>query len=130
MATTLDWRAATAAEDFDKLSRSGFAHEFLRLNDDYQKDYRAMARKIAAGAASEDNATAALARRWGLTFRLRSEAVVGRGACILAARTYPGFRYPHRRASGLYRGANIRRDRAAAGRRGPAGRGRTASPHS
>jgi hypothetical protein len=77
MATTLDWRAATAANEFNKLGRAGFAQEFLRLNDTYQKDYRRMARRVAAGAVSEGAATATLARRWGLTFRLRSETFAG-----------------------------------------------------
>jgi len=75
MATMLDWRAATAAEEFNRLGRAGFAQEFLRLNDTYQKDYRRMARRVATGTVSEGAATTTLARRWGLTFRLRSETV-------------------------------------------------------
>jgi len=86
MPTTLDWRATTAAEDFDELGRAGFAQEFLRLNDTYQRDYRRMARRVAGGAVSEGAATAALAHRWGLTFRLRSETFAGRSASLLAAR--------------------------------------------
>lgn len=88
MATTLDWRAATAAEDFKRLGRAGFAQEFLRLNDTYQKDYRRMGRRVATGAVSEGAATASLAHRWGLTFRLRPEALAGRDTSLLATRTH------------------------------------------
>lgn len=88
MATAPDWRSATATDEFNRLGRAGFAQEFLCLNDTYQKDYRRMARRVAAGAVSEGAATAVLARRWGLTFRLRSETLAGRGASLLAARAY------------------------------------------
>jgi len=74
MSITPDWRSATAAEVLNSLGRPGFAQEFLRRNEDYQKDYRRMARRVATGAAAGDDATAALARRWGLSFRVRSDA--------------------------------------------------------
>lgn len=86
MPITLDWRSASAADEFSRLGRTGFAQEFLRLNDDYQHDYDSMAHEISVGAVSEDAATAALARRWGLSFRLRSKLLTQRSASPMAAR--------------------------------------------
>jgi hypothetical protein len=89
MSITPDWRSATAAEELNGLGRAGFAQEFLRRNEHYQKDYRRMARRIAAGAAGMDSATAGLARRWGLSFRVRSEAFGKPRSRPMAARTCP-----------------------------------------
>jgi hypothetical protein len=66
-----DWRSGPAADDFDHLERPELAAEFLRRNHDYRRDYDRTTRRVAAGAVSEAAAHAALARRWGLTFRLR-----------------------------------------------------------
>ena len=87
MSTTPDWRSPTAADDLNRLGRTGFAQEFLRRNSDYQQDYDRMARRIAAGAMSEDAATADLTRRWGLSFRLRPKPSGRRGARPVATRT-------------------------------------------
>jgi len=71
MSTMPDWRSATAADTLNRLDRPGFAQEFLRRNHEYQEDYHQMARQVAAGSVSEEAATLALARRWGLSFRVR-----------------------------------------------------------
>jgi hypothetical protein len=65
-----DWRSQPAADDLDKLERPELAAEFLRRNRDYRRDYDRTARRLAAGKVSEADADAALARRWGLSFRL------------------------------------------------------------
>lgn len=67
-----DWRSPIPADPPATLGRPEFAAEFLRRNRHYRADYVQMARNIAAGAVSEDAARAALASRWGLSFRLRS----------------------------------------------------------
>lgn len=82
-----DWRPFRAASDLNRLEPPGFAQEFLRRNPRYRQDYAHMARRIAAGAVSEDVATADLACRWGLSFPRRSQSHSVRDAGDLAART-------------------------------------------
>ncbi|MDX3885095.1 MAG: DUF6499 domain-containing protein [Sphingomonas sp.] len=54
----------------DALGRAEFAALFLRRNRRYRADHASMVHRIAEGAVSEEAAQAALARRWGLSFRL------------------------------------------------------------
>lgn len=89
MSITPDWRSATAAQALNRLGRPGFAQEFLRRNEDYQRDYRRLARRVVSGAVDEDSASAALARRWGLSFRLRPEASGEPRSCPVEPRTHP-----------------------------------------
>jgi hypothetical protein len=86
MSITPDWRSATAADELNQLDRAGFAQEFLRRNQDYQEDYRRMVRLVEAGTMSEEAATSALALRWGLSFRVRSNAIGGPCCGAVAAR--------------------------------------------
>lgn len=65
------WRSPATGQE-PAPGRPEFAAEFLRRNRQYRADYARMVRRIAAGAVSEDAARAALARRWGLSFRLDS----------------------------------------------------------
>lgn len=53
----------------DALGRAEFAAAFLRRNRRYRADHDSMVHRIAEGAASKDAASAAFARRWGLSFR-------------------------------------------------------------
>jgi hypothetical protein len=66
-----DWRSPSTADAMKRLERPGFAAEFLRRSPRYRTDYARTLRRIAAGAVSEDRATADLARRWGLHFPFR-----------------------------------------------------------
>lgn len=51
------------------LGRAELAAEFLKRNRSYRAEYQAMERRIADGAADEQAARAAFAKRWGLSFR-------------------------------------------------------------
>ncbi len=65
MATQSAWQASEAYAFVDDLSTAQFAWEWLRRNDDYQRDYAALSK--AEG--PEKEALAALMRvRWGLRF--------------------------------------------------------------
>lgn len=64
------WRSADAVAQLNHLERAGFALEFLRHNPAYRGDYARTLRRIARRRADPDEASADLARRWGLRFRL------------------------------------------------------------
>lgn len=85
MPITPDWRSDSAADALERLGRAGFAQEFLRRNHDYRRDYRRMARLVGTGAVSEDDATLALARRWGLSFPVRSDLARESNGRLVAA---------------------------------------------
>ena len=65
------WRSAEAVAQLKELERAGFALEFLRRNPAYRDDYARTQRHIAHRRVDPDEASAGLARRWGLRFRLR-----------------------------------------------------------
>jgi hypothetical protein len=88
-----DWRSASAVETLDRLDRAGFAWEFLRRNPRYRNDYN----QIRKGAPRATLAAEAAGQRWGLCFRLRSQAGIGRcsghlatGACAPQRDPDPG----------------------------------------
>ena len=54
------------------LGRPEYAAEFLRRNRRYRIEYARLLRTIQTGAVSEAAARHAFARRWGLSFRLRT----------------------------------------------------------
>ncbi len=56
----------------DALGRADLAAEFLRRNPTYRAEHKQMRQRIASGAVAKNAAEAAFARRWGLSFRLRS----------------------------------------------------------
>lgn len=88
-----DWRSASAVETLDRLDRAGFAWEFLRRNPRYRKEYS----QLRKGATRATLAGEAVGQRWGLSFRLRSQAGIGRrsghlatGACASQRDPGPG----------------------------------------
>src|SRR6185437_15077296 len=83
MPTRPDWRSASAVEMLDRLDRAGFAWEFLRRNPRYRKEYSQISRAAVRATARAES----VGQRWGLSFRLRSKAGVGRRSGHLAART-------------------------------------------
>jgi hypothetical protein len=64
------WRSPDAVAKLKQLERVGFALEFLRRNPAYRDDYARMQLHIAHRRVDPDKASADLARRWGLRFRL------------------------------------------------------------
>jgi len=87
-----DWRSASAVETLHRLDRGGFAWEFLRRNPRYRNDYN----QIRKGVPRATLVTEAVGQRWGLCFRLRSQAGICRcsghlatGAC--ASQRDPGL---------------------------------------
>ena len=75
-----DWRLATTVETLHRIDRAGFAWEFLRRNPGYRKEYS----QIRKGAARATLMAEAVGQRWGLSFRLRSQAGIGRRSGHLA----------------------------------------------
>ena len=80
MARRPDWRSASAVETLDRLDRAGFAWEFLRRNPRYRKEYS----QISKAAARATAVVETVGQRWGLSFRLRSQAGIGRRSSHLA----------------------------------------------
>lgn len=76
-----DWRSASTVETLDRLDRAGFAWEFLRRNRRYRKEYS----QIRKGTARATLVAEDVGRRWGLSFRLRSQAGDGRCSSHLAS---------------------------------------------
>ncbi len=66
------WRSQEATVYLDRAQRIGFAWEFLRRNPDYRDDYEHMSHQVASGRTMGMEAALALARRWGLSFPVRS----------------------------------------------------------
>jgi Family of unknown function (DUF6499) len=75
-----DWRSASAVETLNRLDRGGFAWEFLRRNPGYRREYNQISKEAASAAANRE----AVGLRWGLCFRLRSQACIGRRSGRLA----------------------------------------------
>ena len=59
----IDWRSEYYTKMFERYDRADFAQEFLRRNPSYRRQYGAALGKPAA--------LGAVARHWGLVFRLR-----------------------------------------------------------
>lgn len=68
MAKRPDWRSLDYVEALKDLDRAGFAWEFLRRNPAYRDDYA----EITEDPDKQELSPAAVGRRWGLSFRLRS----------------------------------------------------------
>ena len=64
MARRPDWRSPSNYDYLEQLDRAGMAWEFLRRNREYRKDFV----RILDATVRE---AAAIAQRWGLSFRLR-----------------------------------------------------------
>jgi len=93
MPRSQDWRSAAAVETLNRLDRGGFAWEFLRRNPRYRKDYNQTSKEAASAASVKE----AVGQRWGLCFRLRSQAGglrcsghLATGACALWRNSGPG----------------------------------------
>jgi len=83
-----DWRSASAVETLHRIDRAGFAWEFLRRNPRYRNDYN----QIRKGATRATRIAEAVGQRWGLCFRLRSQACIGRCSGHLATGADPSQR--------------------------------------
>ncbi len=88
-----DWRSATTVETLNHLDRGGFAWEFLRRNPRYRREYDQISKEAANAASVKE----AVGQRWGLCFRLRSQAGdlyrssnLAAGACALQRNPRPG----------------------------------------
>ena len=66
------WRSAAYAERFKTHDHADFAQEFLRRNPDYIREYAQTQQRVAADPAKAQEEREGLARRWGLSFPLRS----------------------------------------------------------
>jgi len=84
----LDWRSSVAADELYQLERPGFAWEYLRRNHSYRRAYKSICRQQKSGSPDEIAIDAKLAR-WGLSFRMRSNAPRGPCACPLATGIHP-----------------------------------------
>jgi hypothetical protein len=87
-----DWRTASAVEILNHFDRGGFAWEFLRRNPRYRREYNQLSKEASDASASE-----AFGQRWGLCFRLRSQAgnlsrssTLATGACASQRNPGPG----------------------------------------
>ena len=69
MSSPYGWRSRRSGDEPDAPGRPEFAAEFLRRNQNYRQDHASMVRRVAADTASGVAEQAALARRWGLSFR-------------------------------------------------------------
>jgi hypothetical protein len=81
MPTTPDWRNAATYAYLQNLNRAELAWEFLRRNPNYNRDFRAAARRTSGQADFPERLT----RRWGLRFPCRSAVARGQGAARLVA---------------------------------------------
>jgi len=69
------WRSADYAERFETHDHADFAQEFLRRNPDYAREYTQTEQRALAALANAQEESEGLARRWGLSFPLRSEQI-------------------------------------------------------
>jgi hypothetical protein len=81
MPTTPDWRNAAAYAYLQQLNRVELAWEFLRRNPNYNRDFRAAARRTSNQAEFPER----LIRRWGLRFPCRSAIARRPGTAHLVA---------------------------------------------
>ncbi|QTH22465.1 DUF2285 domain-containing protein [Rhizorhabdus wittichii] len=63
-----DWRAPPDEAGDDALQYSDIAIGYVSRNDGYRADYRRALDRVGRGAITADDATAALVRRWGISF--------------------------------------------------------------
>ncbi|WP_295813523.1 DUF6499 domain-containing protein [uncultured Nitratireductor sp.] len=64
MLLSIDWRASAAYRHANSIPAAGFAWEYLRRDEDYHRDFRAMARKKTP----PPHRLEAFSQRWGLRF--------------------------------------------------------------
>lgn len=76
------WRSSAGYDHVEDLTASDLAWEWLRRNDDYAADYRALNEAQEEGAPT----LAQMRDRWGLRFPARSVPGTSRRACLLGTR--------------------------------------------
>lgn len=64
----IDWRAPAAYGHAKAIPPAGFAWEYLRRDENYQRDFQTIASVKELGAAQLEN----FSQRWGLRFPMRS----------------------------------------------------------
>jgi hypothetical protein len=69
------WRSADYAERFKTHDHADFAQEFLRRNPDYAREYSQAEQRALDNPAKAQEGREGLARRWGLSFPLRSDQI-------------------------------------------------------
>ncbi len=69
------WRSADYAEQFEAHDYADFAQEFLRRNPDYTSDFERTEERVAEDPLHAQEEREGLARRWGLSFPLRSNTI-------------------------------------------------------
>lgn len=77
------WRSPSAAELYADHDFADFAQEFLRRDPNYQADHAATQLRIAADPTLAANEQEGFARRWGLSFPLRTRRRSARNASTL-----------------------------------------------
>ena len=105
MPRTTGWRSQDAVDALLELGRAGLAWEFLMRNPDYRDDFRQTSQRIALNEISEEGAMTEFSRRWGVSFRPRSQLAGKREPDDLAARADTADHPSCRSARWLFRGA-------------------------
>ena len=90
------WRTHSTYDYLDDLQPDGYAWEFLRRNEDYQRDYR---ERVAVD--QEDMEGSALERRWGLRFFRATKPKRGIPIDLLVANRRYGRPDPYRGTIGF-----------------------------
>ena len=72
MRTEPDWRSSSHSADLTNYDFADCAQEFVRRSPDYRSDYAATHAQITAQKTEPSPEMEGLARRWGMTFPLRS----------------------------------------------------------
>lgn len=65
---SIDWRSSAAYEHTKTIPAAGFAWDYLRRNDDYHRDFRAVMRARTPGSRRGSARLDAFMRRWGVRF--------------------------------------------------------------
>ncbi|MFC3595588.1 MULTISPECIES: transcriptional regulator domain-containing protein [Alphaproteobacteria] len=75
------WRSSSEYEYVDHLAAPDVGWEWLRRNEDYQRDYA----ELSSASRDSPSVTKGAGRRWGLRFPCRPCSEVHRGASVLAS---------------------------------------------
>ena len=79
------WRSRATAADYTTHDYADFAQEFLRRNARYNQDHDSTNQRISARPEVAQDEQEGLARRWGLSFPLRSSRFTRKRTGVLAA---------------------------------------------
>lgn len=86
---TSRWRSSSNYDYVDQLTASDIGWEWLRRNNDYQRDYA----EFSSALTDSPSPIERVGRRWGLRFPCRPNSEVHRGASVLASGG--GYRIGH-----------------------------------